>query len=251
MSQEEPRKRDRFRAIFKCGRPKSPGGRQTGRHSQATSESPAHISRANSPSTSVLAGAVAPDETTISSTSASSTQLFIPSIEPSVETESGRTILDTTINSSTQLHQQPKHRSRPRNDQADTATSRNVISSENTEKRQIYQGDAKHNEFIKPVLHGGQTFNFGAYVSRPDAMMYRWEGWLTGTPGRSESKIDDVQQRLEGMKAPEISQQRLVHSQYTSVQKIRDPGMGVRNPVHRTPQADQQGASRRHWRVAL
>jgi len=53
------------------------------------------------------------------------------------------------------------------------------------------------------------------------------------------------------MKAPEISQQRLVHSQYTSDQKIRDPEMGVHNPVQRTPQADQQRASRRYWRVAL
>jgi len=175
MSQEEPRKRDRFRAIFKCRRPKSPGGRKTGRHSQATSGSPAHISRANSPSTSVLAGAVAPDETTTSSTSASSTQLFIPSIEPSVETESGRTILDTTINSSTQLHQQPKHRSRPRNDQADTA-SHNVTISENTKKLRIYQDGAKHNEFKKPVFHGGQTFNYGAYVSLATALpKFRWD----------------------------------------------------------------------------
>jgi len=44
-----------------------------------------------------------------------------------------------------------------------------------------------------------------------------------------------------------ISQQRLVRSQYTSVQKIRDPGMGVHNSVHRTPQADQRGAPRRNW----
>jgi len=34
-----------------------------------------------------------------------------------------------------------------------------------SEKFQIYQDGAKHNEFIKPVLHGGQTFNYGAYVS--------------------------------------------------------------------------------------
>jgi len=140
MSQEKSRKRDRLRAICCFERPKSPGGRTPDLHS-----------------TSVLPGAVAPKETT---------QLFTSPIEPSVETETGSTILDTTLNSS------PTHQP---NRQADTAASHNVISSENTEKLQINQ-DVKHNEFIKSVFHGGQTFNYGAYVSparRDDVSMGR------------------------------------------------------------------------------
>jgi len=168
MSQEKPRKRDRLRTFFGFERPKSPGGRTASPHSRATSRSLTHISRPDLPSTSVPGGAVAPKETTTRDP-LPSTQLFTPPIlEPSVETETGGTILDPTLNSSPtqrQLHQQPKHRLRPRNDQADSAASHNVISSENTEKLQNYQDGAKHNEFIKPVFHGGQTFNYGAYVS--------------------------------------------------------------------------------------
>jgi len=158
MSQKKPRKRDRLRTFFGFARPKSSS------HSRATSGSPTHIQRPDLPSTSVLGWVGAPLPPTP------------PPILPSVETETGGTY--TTLNSSTtqrQLHQQPKHRLRPCNDQAPTAASHNVTSSENTEKFRIYQDDAKHNEFIKPVLHGGQTFNYGAYVSvataRPDASM--------------------------------------------------------------------------------
>jgi len=184
MSQENPRKRDRLSAFG----PKSPGGKTASPHSRATSGSPTHISRPDLPSTSVLGGA---------STRAPlpSTQLFTPPIEPSVETETGGKILDTTNSSPTQrqLHQQPKHRLRPRNDQADTAASSNVISSENKEKLQIYQDGAKHYEFIKPVFHGGQTFNYGAYVSlataRPDAMMFR-RGGLANRNSLADLKVN-------------------------------------------------------------
>ena len=177
MSQENPRKQDRLRTFFGFERPKSPGGRTASPHSRATSGSPTHISRTDLPSTSVLGGAVAPKETTTRAP-LPSTQLFTPPIEPSVETETGGKILDTTNSSPTQrqLHQQPKHRLRPRNDQADTAASSNVISSENKEKLQIYQDGAKHYEFIKPVFHGGQTFNYGAYVSLATALpKFRWD----------------------------------------------------------------------------
>jgi len=165
MSRENPRKRDQLRAF---GRPKSPGGRTASPHSRATSGSPTHISRTDLPSTSVLGGAVAPKETDTSPTRAPlpSAQLFTPPILPSVETETGDT--DTTLNSSPtqrQLHHQPKHRLRPCNDQAATAASHNVTNSENTEKFQTYRDGAKHIELIKPVLNGGQTFNYGAYVS--------------------------------------------------------------------------------------
>jgi len=158
MSQEKPRKRDRLRGLF-CF--KRLGRRTASPHSRATSGSPTHISRQDLPSTSVLGGAVA------SSTRAPlpSTQLFTPPKEPSVETEIGGT--DTTLNSSPtqrQLPQQPKHRLRPRNDQAATA-SHNVTSSENIEKFQIFQDGAKHIEIINSALHGGQTINYGAYVS--------------------------------------------------------------------------------------
>ena len=100
MSQEKHRKRDRFRAIFGFERPQSPGGRTPSAHSRTTSQSPTHISRPDSPSTSVLGGAVGPNVTTSSTRApAPSTQQFTPPTEPSGETQTGDTTRDATLKS--------------------------------------------------------------------------------------------------------------------------------------------------------
>jgi len=53
-------------------------------------------------------------------------------------------------------------RKRTSNYEPDAAASHNMTSSETTDNRRIYQDGAQHNEFIKSVFHGGQTFNYGA-----------------------------------------------------------------------------------------
>jgi len=97
MSERKPRKRDQIRAIF-LGPPESPNEKKASRHSRATSESRNRISRAVSPATSVLGGAVGLNVTTTSSTSAPSpsTQQFTPAIESSVDTKPGGTTQDVT-----------------------------------------------------------------------------------------------------------------------------------------------------------
>jgi len=87
------------------------------------------------------------------------------------------------------------YREQARNYQPGADASHSLTGSENTENTRIYQ-NSQHVEFKKSVFLDGQTLNYGV----------------------SESKIDDLQQRLE-------------------VLENRDPGMVIRNP--KPPQAYQ------------